>query len=679
LHRVCHRLKVIEVGRGLALVLGFMALVLLVGISYDHVFTLTFWLRLAAYLELTFVAPIIGLFLVLLPALHRLSPLYVAGEIEKSGEGFHHTLVSYLAARRDPSVPEEVVAALAQRASEDVQGVALENVIDESPFFRANATLLGVLVLFLVFSVLTEKHIPTSMQRILHPFSEIPPPSRVHIYRVVPGSVELTRGDPLHITVRTGKRQPESVVASVSVSGNVWRSIDLVQSDDDASLWNGGIEAVDKDFVYRIVADDAQSLRYQVRTFPPPIIESMKLTCVYPEYMGIPSRTFVEGDIAAPIGTRVAFELASSNALERAWLEVGEKSHALQVSATDPAAASGEIRLTGDATYSVHLRDVRDAQNEPPVYRITARPDLMPEIVIEGSPSAQVVRELDPVELNILSSDDIELDFVKLYYRVNDGETIVRTHKARPGAKALDVVESLTLDQLLPKKGDALTFFAEAADGRRPEPNVARTETFVISYAGSATVGERSRAQEPDPKRAFEEATVDEGIAQEWTEPAETPDGREDGVERAGADDTTGADDGERAARDGRQVVQKIVEALRKLEQRRDSEGTFAEGGTPQIGEKRRRYAGEDADGSQTEVTGGEEKGGKESASESADRSTSGSSGGTSSQDDAGQGSAENGASSSASSSGQGDSKEGKGSGSSGSVPGEKSDSANAG
>ena len=648
LRRACHRLKVVEVGRGVALVISFVLIVLLVGISYDHVFTLTFSLRLVAHLALTCVAPVIGLYLVLLPAVRRLSRLYVAGRIERSGEGFHHTLVSYLEARQDPSVPPDVVAALAQRASEDVQGLALEKAIDEKPFFRANAALLGVLVLFFVFSVLTEKHVPTSMQRILHPFTEIAPPTRVRIYQVIPGSVELTSGDPLNITVRTGRWRPNSVVASISVLGSVWRSIELAPLAE-GSLWGGVVESVDKDFVYRIIADDAQSPLYRVTTFPPPIIESMKLTCVYPEYMDLPPRTFIEGDIAAPIGTRVEFELASSNELEAAWLEVDDDVENLRVSPTNLAVASGTFMLTGDAAYSVHLRDVRGVLNDPPVYRITARPDRPPEIEMTGSAPAVVVRELKPVDLKILSTDDFGLDSVKLYYRVNDEKTAVRTHQARRGTKELHVAERLELGRLLPKKGDALTFFAEAEDRRQPDPNVVRTETFVISYAGSAELSSGSRASPPEPDNAVEKATADRNDAETEETGAEPDDPGEERNESDPGDRQREPVEREDVARDEDKAVLQIAEALQRLEQRKASEATAAEGATPRTPEESGDESGEPADGSQGRSTSGDEQGAKDSAATAAgssEETASGESQSTDGEGERGQGEEKGGSSS---------------------------------
>ena len=68
-------------------------------------------------------------------------------------------------------------------------------------------------------------------------------------------------------------------------------------------------------------AGDAVSQKYAVLCFAPPIVSELRLVYHYPPYtQGLPDRKSSEGDIVAPVGTRVDIEAFCSNPLRRAWI-----------------------------------------------------------------------------------------------------------------------------------------------------------------------------------------------------------------------------------------------------------------------------------------------------------------------------------------------------------------------
>ena len=161
LHKAADRTRALDVGRGLALVANFVLLAILILVLCDHTLSkgMPLWLRIVGNVAVCYVSLVLLVILVLVPAFRRLSRRYVASWIERTQKGFHHTLISYLDACDDPSVPEGVKKAVAQRASEDIQNLAIEKTVDERPFLRANMALIGVLIAFFrVLGGLQQRH-----------------------------------------------------------------------------------------------------------------------------------------------------------------------------------------------------------------------------------------------------------------------------------------------------------------------------------------------------------------------------------------------------------------------------------------------------------------------------------------------------------------------------------------
>lgn len=622
LGRAAARTRALDVGRGAVIVINFVLLVLLVLILYDHTLKLPVVLRIIGNIAVTYATGVLALVLVILPALRRLSRRYLALEIERTQKGFHHTLVSYMEARDDPAVPDEIVRALGQRASEDAQTVVLDKAIDEGPFLRASAVLIGVLLAFFAFWMLTDKPVHVSVRRILHPFGDIPAPSRVRLVEISPGDAEVTRGTPLRISVRTGKVIPESAHVRTSTSSREWSVLPLEADDESPRNWSGVIASVDKDFFYRVTAGDAESRIFRVQSFPAPIIEQLALAYNYPPYTGMETRRSGEGDIVAPEGTRVDMEVFCSNVLARAWLAISGKDTPLALTKRDERLAVGAVTVTEDGTYSIHVRDTRGARNDPVSYRIVAQPDRAPAVAIENqSEEVSVVRELSTVELVVAASDDYGIVELSFYYRVNGGVSAVRRHDGGRGERSVRVTEALDLAELLSGRGDTVSFFAEARDAHTPEANYAKTPVYVIAYAPSRVEGKLAAR---DAKAPLRDRAVEETAQEEQKTETEDSSAGEDGEsererEELAAEDGDGAaqeeDADEAATAEDAETARKIAEALERL-----SDRTAADDEEPVL-------VADASDQQAREATGQERASGKGEEAEAGDSGASGDAG----------------------------------------------------
>ena len=176
--------------------------------------------------------------------------------------------------------------------------------------------------------VASPKDFFASAGRVLAPWAEIAPPSRVQIGAVTPGSKEAAQGERVDVSATVqGLRDEELVelVYSTADTGVVERRVPMRAEVGGlmhvGSLPPGGGAAaalgLQQSVVYRIEAGDARSRDYRITVRAAPTIAPTTVRYDYPAYTGYSSRE-VEGvgDLRAIEGTRVTIE-ATANLLDR--------------------------------------------------------------------------------------------------------------------------------------------------------------------------------------------------------------------------------------------------------------------------------------------------------------------------------------------------------------------------
>ncbi|HEY1066396.1 MAG TPA: hypothetical protein VGE52_09815, partial [Pirellulales bacterium] len=144
---------------------------------------------------------------------NRINPLYAAAEIERSQPTIKNSLINFLFLRRTPP-PPGVMHAVEQRAAADLSHAPLDAVVDRSRLLRGAVVLLAFTALACGYKLLSPKDPFRSVTRIMFPWANLAPPTRVAISDVAPGDAAVYVGDELTVKAKvSGVRLNEPVKA----------------------------------------------------------------------------------------------------------------------------------------------------------------------------------------------------------------------------------------------------------------------------------------------------------------------------------------------------------------------------------------------------------------------------------------------------------------------------------
>ena len=362
----------------------------------------------------------------LLPAILRpINPVYAAQTIEQSRPSLKNSLINFLLLRQHRSeVLPVVYEGLEYRAASDLARVPVETAVDRSRVVRfgtAFAVVLLLVGLYIVF--LSPKNLFTSFERLMFPWADIAPPTRVSIANVQPGDASQFYGDFVAASADvTGLRRGEGVMLYFTTADG--QSVDEgvpLTPPDQGYRWQcvlpPGSAGLQQDLSYRLAAGDCRTPVYHIHTEFNPVIVVDRVDYHYPPYTGIPDRSVDrEGDLRAIEGTKVTIHASANQPIDRAEIDLdctGLPGVRMQVEGTT-ATAQIVLRMKPSEptrpeyqSYQLRFADTHKRKNREPIrHRIEVLRDLPPEVQIVAPAVEKVqVPENGQVEIRVRASD----------------------------------------------------------------------------------------------------------------------------------------------------------------------------------------------------------------------------------------------------------------------------------
>ena len=128
--------------------------------------------------------------------MRAINPVYAARAIEQGSPSLKNSLINLLFFReRRAGISDAVYRTLEEQAAQRLTRVPVETSVDRSLLIRLGYVLVGVVALAGLYKVFSPKDPIVSAERILLPWADIVPASRVTIAAVTPGSVTVSRGE----------------------------------------------------------------------------------------------------------------------------------------------------------------------------------------------------------------------------------------------------------------------------------------------------------------------------------------------------------------------------------------------------------------------------------------------------------------------------------------------------
>ena len=352
------------------------------------------WLALAVYLA----GALAYAWHSLLPlCIRRINPVYAAHAIERSKPTLKNSLINFLLLRANPAgLAPHVYEAIEQHAATELAQVPVESTIDRSKLIKIGYVFLGLLLVAAIYKVSSPKDPFQTFGRIVLPWADIAPPTRVTIVDVQPGNSTVMRGQRAKISAQvrgvTGQ-QAVKLVYSTDDGQIVDRSLSMQLPTDgylfecDLPEGKGGIQ---QDVTYRVVAGDATSneFRLAVQAAPTIVIESVDY--VYPGYTGMVSQTVDhQGDLKAIEGTQVTLHAEANQPIKSAAIDFDSNGTNDQRMTFDDRHATATLTLAlkpdrqtpEHTSYQLRFTNADGNENPQPIrHQIEVAHDVAPEI-----------------------------------------------------------------------------------------------------------------------------------------------------------------------------------------------------------------------------------------------------------------------------------------------------------
>lgn len=456
---------------------------------------------------------------------HRINPVYSAHTIERGRPQLKNSLVNFLLLRSEPrELPELVRDALQSQAANGLAAAPVEKTLDRTPLVRFALVLLGSVVIAALYIMFSPKDPLRSAARVMLPWASIDRPTRFAIENLQVEVVEtgrkftggkaevfygqrvkisasvLNRGhiasEPLVLRFTTADGAAENQALTLEARE---RSADIIlPAGTLAAAVGGGLQ---QSLDYTLTAGDAIAGPFRIEVLAAPSIEIESLEYDYPDYTRLPSRTLQgQGDVSALEGTRVIVRAVANQDILQAWLDLscdGRRDGTMQAKGREAGvnfllALAEDRRTPAHASYLLRFENTDGFENPQPIrYQIDVTPDLAPEIAWESPREVDVPRELpvdEALEL-VLTAGDRDFDLAKVTLRV-ELETDDAAQR-RPWEQTLlsaprsgkwtSELESFVAGEHGFRAGETILIWGEAADNRRPKPNLAETPKLTVT------------------------------------------------------------------------------------------------------------------------------------------------------------------------------------------------------
>lgn len=602
------QVKGLEAAVGLiTLVAGVLGYLLTVAIL-DHWVVpggLGFWGRLLALVGLLaggtywFVRRVLPVFL------RPINPVYAAREIERNQSNLKNSLINFLLLRsRRTNVSPAVFDTLKQRAASDLFALPSESTLDRSQVIRFGYVLLAVVVLCCLYTLFSPKNPLQSVARVMLPWQDIAPVTRVSISNVSPGDTTAFHDEVATVSAiveGVGSDEPVTLYYTTTDERIVDRALPMHVPDGDyrhVVQLPGDASGFQHSLDYYIAAGDARTPTFHVEVVSAPVITVERVEYEYPAYTGLAPRVADrQGDLRGIDGTRVTLSAKANCQIDEAHVDFDADGRRDLKMTTDGREARVTFPLQLDkngqpqyTSYVLRFHDDKRHENlRPTRYAIEVIPDLRPEVELtRPGKDHLLVAENGALTMAVRAVDrDYALDQVSLVAE-RDGELVMRevllgeersgeflgTYVFRPADHGLSA-------------GDQIVYWAEAADNRRPTSNHSRTVQFhleIVEELSREDATAQERAAENERRRLIEDENAESGI--DRNDAAEGATKREDGQPAAREDAEAG--DGESNVPEASERIDpetdagEAFERLHKRFQDEAAEGEQPEEGSPQ-------------------------------------------------------------------------------------------------
>lgn len=447
-----------------------------------------------------------------------INPVYAAQTIEHGSPTLKNGLINLLLFReRRTEIPDAVYRTLEEQAAHGLTRVPVDTAVDRTQLIRLGYVLIAIVAIGAIYKVLSPKDPFVAAERVLMPWADLVPASRVSISDVAPGTQTISRGEFLDVTAEVrGLAEDESVVLRYTTEdGQIkGRAIPMKASADHVKFSGRLADGADgpesigltRSSTYWLEAGDARSLEYTVTVVPAASILVERVEYDYPTYTGYVDRSVDGvGDIHAIEGTKITVHARANGPIREANVDFNADGRRdLTMSALEQKArVQFELALRDDrispkhASYVLRFTNEEGRANHDPVkHSIIVERDYEPEAGIRVPQEESLDVRLDQVVAIECEARDPDFALSKVRLRgQTGGRDVLDQQLLKVEGKQVTTFYKLTPNAAGLKAGDELEYWIEASDNRSPKPNTTATKHKKLRILSP------NPAQQPPPNQ----------------------------------------------------------------------------------------------------------------------------------------------------------------------------------
>lgn len=328
------------------------------------------------------------------------------------------------------------------------------------------------------------------LPRFLDPRGDHPPFSRVHI-EVEPGDAETLYGGQCEIRGATNRPVEKLFLVAEDSRGRTATVMFRAPDSSGRHEFHQTLTNLREETRYYLTDGRARSARHTIAVRKTPQITLVEVSFDFPDYTGMETSTkkLKETELSVPLGTALAFRVASNRPLRNGTIELtpllgGEKqSVTLDLDEKNTSLVRGGFEAAGPLAFALSVTDTDGlVSSEPLKGRVTILPDRRPRIIVLEPVRHAIATPDVALPLHVRAEDDYGVKSILWFRGFNDSieRPLGMPTETASGWRAVETKGEFNLADLGVRPGDRIEYFVEAVDNYPGGPNLSTSPIHSV-------------------------------------------------------------------------------------------------------------------------------------------------------------------------------------------------------
>ncbi len=491
----------VEIGSGVAMLLGGLTLALGIGMLLDWFLDLPWAVRFLLFLGYLAAAGHVIWHHILIPLLRQPDDDDIALLVEHGNRQFASRLIASLQLTRPGAIQNGEAPALVRSLVAETERIAgpldFTAVIPTRQFRRLAGWAVAIVI---IGSVVFWKGEEVSRDLLSRAFlsQEVQVPRKTRIGQTS-GDLRIARGDNVTLFAVAKGVVPDHAKLVLKFASGRTQEFLLDQSPANHSHFAQMLENVQDSFDYTFHIGDGKSRTARVEAVERPGIAKLDALQIYPDYTGLGTVHRSLGDLTLLVGSKLDLTLTPTKEVVRGAVLVTSSTNAaplslpLRINPKNPREVQVTIPITSEALsgFSIHLEDKFGFRSkEDAVYRLEVLPDRVPVVRITyPERKEELITQKATVLIGFEAVDDFAVQQLFLRYTIDGGEEQGIELTLETPQRSLRRRYDWKVAALNPKvsEGATLEYWIEARDNNNVTgPGIGTSEHFSAKVVSDA-------------------------------------------------------------------------------------------------------------------------------------------------------------------------------------------------